>query len=84
MHEMAFWAQGWRESSAESKLYLNKSNHRGREDTDVEFNSFIREVVNLSLVLACDLKSAVRYGTSCRYISIVNSFLCPCLHAAHF
>jgi hypothetical protein len=75
MHELAFWAQGWGESSDESKLYLDISSRRVREDTDVEFCSFIRVVVHLSLVLVCNPKSTVRYGTSCRYLSMVHSFL---------
>lgn len=75
MHELAFWAQGWRESSAESKLCLNKSTHQVREHTDVEFCSFIRVVVHHSLVLACDLKTSVRYFTFCRYMSMLHNFL---------
>ena len=75
MHELAFWAQGWRESSAESKLCLNKSTHRVRGHTDVEFCSFIRVVVHHSLALVRDLKSTVRYKTFCRYMSVVHNFL---------
>ena len=73
MHELAFWAQGWRESSADSKLCLNKSNHQVHEDTDVEFCSFIRVVVQHTLVLACALKSTVRYGTV-RYFLQIHVF----------